>query len=262
MHRPAFPLLIGAVVLAGLWAWDSRDTSVVGLGAVSIVFYMIAVVGVYYLLIGLRMAKVLIGAILAVVPVGLFSGTLIALILSVQDGFEARIVQALIAAVVVASGWVIAYLTAEWSRVGAEQERRRDIIRAAISELELIQKHSEIADWDKAIADATDQLRDPDHRVFIYYGHQYATLRRLVDQIEVLEWEQITAVMEAFQALDRLDRMQERMDSDAFVALPVARRKEGLLRFLRLHAQISGLSQNAITALRNGPFQGWARHLK
>jgi len=202
VERVAFPLIIAAMVLAGLWAWGSGDLHplLYGIGALA---FTGAVVGVYYLLLGLSMAAVLVRSVLALIPVGMFAGGLIYFVL-VSNALSERVSQALIAAVVVAAGWVVAYLTGEWRRVGAEHERRRDIIRAAITELELIADHGARADWDKAVESTRDQFRkNARHDVFIFYGHQYVTLKRLVEQIEILNWGQIRPVMDIYQALLR-----------------------------------------------------------
>lgn len=222
----------------------------------------LGLIGVYYLMLGLSMAAVLVRAVFALVPVGLFAGGLIYTVLQITT-LDPRVAQGLIAAVVVAAGWIVGYMTSEWRRVSAEQERRRDVVRAAITELELIADHGRRADWDKVIADAQANFRkNARYDVFIFYGQQYITLKRLVDQIEVLRWGQIRSVMDIFQALDRLDRMETRMQSDAFAALPKTRREDALVRYLKIHGQIPGLAEGAVAALRDGPFHGWLRHLR
>jgi len=262
MRRPAFPLLIFALLVAGFWTWGYGDRHWSYFGVAGLCFAG-SIVATYYLLWGLSMASVLVRALIALVPVGFFTLGLILVVLRL-DLEESRIAQALIAAVVVAGGWVVAYLTGEWRRVGIEQERRRDVVRAVITELELIADHGKRADWDVAIKRAKDDFRKhAKHDVFIFYGHQFITLKRLVAQIEVLRWSQIRAVMDVFQALDRLERMETKMDSDAFRALPKQRREDGLVRYLTLHSQIPKLAKAALEKLRNeGPFHGWFRDVR
>lgn len=260
-RRWAISLIVVALTLAAWLALQQSDISVwynvFAGGCVAI-----ALIGVYYLLVGVSMAAVLVRAVFALVPVGLFAGGLIYTVLQI-DALEPRVAQALIAAVVVASGWVVAYMTGEWRRVGTEQERRRDLVQASITELELISEHGRIPDWDAVIEETRAAFRkNARHDVFVFYGHQFITLKRLVDQIEVLKWRQIAPVMHAYQSLDRLERMEERMHSEAFAALPKYRREEGIVRYLKISAAVPDRADNAIKALRDGPFQGWLRNLR
>lgn len=260
-RRWGISLTILALCGASWWALQRSDISVwynvFAGGCIAL-----ALIGVYYLLLGLSMAAVLVRAVFAVVPVGLFAGGLIYTILHI-DAIEPRVAQALIAAVVVAAGWVVGYMTGEWRRVSADQERRRDIVRAVITELELIAEHGRIADSEQVIEDVKEAFRkNARYDVFIFYGHQYLTLRRLVDQIEVLEWRQIAPIMYVFQSLDRLDRMEQRMHTAEFAALPKQRREDGITRYLKIWGKVPDLADNAIAALRDGPFQGWLRNLR
>lgn len=257
--RPAFPLVILGLVFAGFWALEQPQANVI-FGIVAGLFFAAALVGVYYLCLGLAMASVLVRAIFALIPVTLLTGSVVAVVLRFE--LDTQITRALIAAVVIAAGWVVGYMTAEWRRVSADQERRRDIVRAAITELELIADHGGRADWDKAMAEVRKNFSmQARYEVFIFYGHQFGTLRRLVEQIEILRWEQIRPVMDVYQALDRLERMEHQIRSEAFHKLPKTRRQEGLLRYLKLNSQIPAVANAAVAALRNGPFQGWLKWL-
>jgi len=234
-------ILIGVAGLALQESGVSVWFNVIAGGCIAL-----ALIGGYYLLLGLSMAAVLVRATFAIVPVGLFAGGLIYTVLQF-DTLEPREAQALIAAIVVAAGWIVAYLTGEWRRVGTEQERRRDIVRAVMTELELIADHGKRAKWDQAIESEQDNFRkSAQYDVFIFYGQQFVTLKRLVSQIEILRWDQIRPVMDVFQALDRLERMEKRMESEAFKALPKPRREKGLVRYLTLHAQVPKLAETAI----------------
>lgn len=226
------------------------------------VSFAIALLFAYYLLLGLSMAAVLLRALFSLVPIGLLAGGVIFLVLQ-SDAFAERETQALIAAIVVAAGWVVTYLTGEWRRVGAEQERRRDLIEATITELELISVFGRTADWDQVIADTRKAFRmNARYDVFVFYGNQFDTLKRLVSQIEVLEWRQISPVLQVYQALDRLERMEERMHTEGFKNLPKQRREDGAIRYLKVSADIPNSAENAVKALKDGPFQGLLKRLR
>jgi len=260
---PRWPLLfvIAAFCAAGyyaplhgagaLWAWGI--TAFCGLCVVVIA---------YYLAIGTAMTAVLIRAILALIPVGLLTGALIFGVLRI-DVLDTQVTRALIAAVIVAAGWVVGFMTSEWRRTSAEQERRRDLIQATITELELIASFVRTADWDQVIEDTRSAFRkQARYDVFVFYGNQFMTLKRLVAQIEILKWQQISPVMQVFQLLDRLEQMEARMNEEKFNALPKSRREEGLVRYLKLSADIAETADKAVAALRNGPFQGWLKRLR
>lgn len=225
-------------------------------------FGVVAILAFYYFLVGLAVAAIFIRATLALFPIGLVTAALVVFVLQ-WDWLGDVERRAVASAIVVAAGWVVAFVTGEWRRVSTEQERRRDMVRAAITEIELISTHGRKVDWDTRIKDIEDQYAAaPDYKAFIFYGHTYGTLRRLVEQVEILEWDQIRPVMDLFQLLDRLDRIQDRIDSDQFRDLPSSRRCEGLKRYLTLQSQVSTIADAAVDALRKGPFQGWLKSLK
>lgn len=242
---------VAALILPHL-AGPLGGVGVVGQGAA----VAATVGGAYCLLLGFSTAAIFARAALALVPIG---GLAVALILSLDqiDGLGGVDRRALIAAIVVAAGWVVGFVTAEMRRVGQEQERRRDLIRAVISEVELIASHGRKNDWQASIGAVEAEFqKDRRYQAFIFYGHNFATLRRLVDQIEVLRWRQIRSVMDLYQLLDRLDRMEDRIASDAFRALPWDRRQAGLVRFLTLQSQVPSIADDALMSLRDGPFNG------
>ena len=262
MPRPLSLVVLLASGALAVWAGLQAHTlGQWGFGGLAAVSAGLAIFLLYYLLFGFKLASVLVRTGMALVPVGGLSFALIYGVLQIP-GLDPDVTRALIAAVIVAAGWVVGYLTSEWRRVGNEQERRRDLIRAAISELELIIKHMKTADWDQAITDAeVNFAKSARYDVFVFYGHEYSTLKRLVDQVEVLSWAQIEPVMDLYQVLDRLDRMEAKMELESFRALPKQRREAALVRYLKLNALVLDLAQAAVDALRDGPFRGWVGQL-
>lgn len=211
---------------------------------------------IYYLLAGFAVVSVIVRTLLTVVPVGALAAAIILIIMSLLT-VDINLQRALIAATVVASGWVVTFVTGEWRALNQEQERRRDIIQAAIVEVELIADHGRLADWNASMTKIKDSFfADRRYQVFIYYGHQFVTLRRLVEQVEILQKHQIRPVMDLFQILDRLERMEARISDAAYATLPWERREAGVLRFLELQSKVPDLADNAVEALKNGPFFG------
>ena len=185
-----------------------------------------------------------------------FGHDLVYIIIGV-DGLDERVTQALIAAIVVAAGWVVGFVTSEWRSVSLEQERRRDLIKAAVAEIELIVSYSNEVDWGKAASKTKDEFfKDSRYKIFILYGHEFSTLRRPVDNIEVLRKAQITPVIDAFQLLDRIERMETRLSDPAFAALPANRREAAVLRYIDMQEKVGRTCQKAVDALRKVPFQG------
>ncbi len=216
----------------------------------------LAIGWVYYQLVGEVVARVFLRAALALVPVAMVATVLVLFVVR-NSGLEPDVQRALIAAIAVAAGWVVTYVTAEWRRVATEQERRRDIVEAVITEVELIRKFGQRMDWTSASDEMiADFHKDRRHRIFIYYGQQYGTLKRLVGQIEILRRVQIGPVMDLFQALDRIDRMQDRMENEGFHNLDWSRRLAAGKRYLTLNEEIPSLCDAALVALKKGPFAG------
>jgi len=250
-------LLIASLILVIVVMWDLEAPlwAFAGLG-------ILAAIGAYYALAGMAVLTIFLRAGLALVPIGGIAAAIMYWV-SGSDLIKPDEVRALIAATAVAAGWGVTFVTGEWRRVAQEQERRSDMIRAVISEVELILKHSQKPDWEQTIENLkTEYEKDRRYRAFIFYGHNYVTLRRLVEQIEVLDWPQIGAVINFFQLLDRLDRIQDRINSEEFHALPWERRQAGMVRYLTLQSQVAQEAERALAALRNGPFLGYLKRLR
>lgn len=225
-------------------------------------FAVLAGAGFYYLLSGMSVLAVFVRAILALVPIG-GAAALILLQFVNSDWLDDGETRALIAATVVAAGWIVAFVTGEWRQANAEQERRRDMIRAAITEIELIASFGQRADWDDLITRTEKNFHlDRRYSVFIFYGHQFSTLKRLVEQVEILAKHQIRPTMDFFQLLDRLERMESKMSSDAFRDLPWERRQEAVIRYLRMQSEVPNVALQATKALKDRPFHGILRRMK
>ncbi len=260
-------LRLGLVLSVGLAILCAGGAGVAGLPdpvtwASWAILILLGLAWLYYGLAGVSVLAVFLRAILALLPIGLVAAGLIFLVTQI-DGLGDTETRAIIAAIVVAAGWVVGFVTTEWRTATQEQERRRDMVKAALTEVELIVSHGERADWDAVIRETKEAFyKDKRYQAFVYYGHQFGTLRRLVEQIEILHETQIRAVMDFFQLLDRLDRMEERMATQEFAKLTSERREAGLIRYLKMQRAVPKVGRKAADALRAQTFQGWMRHIK
>lgn len=243
-------LLLGLAVLDLGWPiWLAALLWVAALGCL------------YYVLAGLAVVAIFLRAALAFVPVAALSYLLVVQVVQ-SDLLGSGEKRALIAAVAVAGGWVVAFVTGEMRQTNQEQERRRDIIRATLAEVDLMVDWARPIDWSRARTDMEENFRrDRNYAVFVAYGHQFETLKRLVAQIEILGKHQIARVTDFFQLLDRLERMETQMRSDLFQTLPWERRRATVLRYLELQSQVADAGEVAAQALRERPFHGWMRRL-
>lgn len=252
------PVALGFFGVGMATLWPEYPTLGWGL---AVLCWVTALGWLYYLLAGVGVLAVFLRAMLALLPVASFGFGLIYLVLK-YAGLDAGEEKAVIAAIVVATGWVVGFVTAELRAANQEQERRRDMIRAALTEVELIVELSRSVNWDTRIELVKDQFfKDSRYQVVVMYGHQFETLRRLTGQIEILSKHQIRPVMDFFQLLDRLERIEDKISSETFHALPPQRREVQIIRYHRMQAALAEVGDKAANALKDRPFHGWLRHL-
>ncbi|KIC43277.1 hypothetical protein RA27_08330 [Ruegeria sp. ANG-R] len=226
-----------------------------------VAFWLLSLGCVYYLLAGMSLVTIFLRALLALLPVAALAALIVAQITesTLFDDGETR---ALIAAVAVAAGWVVTFVTAEMRQTNQEQERRRDMIRAVLAEIDLIVDWSRPINWDEAEQDMRQNFHnDPRYSVFVAYGHQFGALKRLTGQIEILRDDQIMPVTDFFQLLDRLETMETRMSEERFSALNWERRQATIIRYLKLQEKVAPTGKKAADVLRKAPFRGWIRRL-
>lgn len=215
----------------------------------------------YFALAGMAIVAIFLRAALALLPIGILAGAIIYGIVQADILGDAE-TRAVVAAVVVAAGWVVAFVTGELRQTNLEQERRRDVVRAALVEVQQIIAATSPTDWDKVEEHTKREFfNDRRYEVFVMYSQQFKVLTRLVDQIEILRKGQIERVMALFQLLDRLSEMETRFDMDAFKALPWERRQDAVLRYIKLQRQVPAAAVKAEDALKDAPFWGWLRRL-
>lgn len=252
-------LALGGGLALGLTSWLGFDAGwSIALPALAGVFAMGCI---YYFLAGAAVVQIFLRALLAVLPIGCLAGAIIYGL--TQSGlFQASELRAVVAAVVVAGGWIVAFVTGEMRRTSMEQERRRDIARAALVEVQQILAAASSIDWESVEKTTSEHFyKNRGYEVFVMYGQQYSVLTRLVEQVEILRKPQIEPVMALYQLMDRISTSEERMSSEAFKALPWDRRQDAVLRYIKLQKRVPEAAQAAEAALLNAPFWGVLRRL-
>jgi hypothetical protein len=161
-----------------------------------------------------------------------------------------KLTPALVAGIAVALGWIAAPLTQELRRSDEREERRRDMIEACAEEVWLIGKFAANLDIEEVIAGMQRAFAlDNQYKVFVLYRREFSTLKRLVEQIEILTQQQIGPIMNYHQLLSRLDQIEEKMGGDAFSDLPRTRRENAVVLYYRLLATVPAESVTVLNAL-------------
>ena len=241
-------LVLGYVGLSGGWP----------IWLVSL-FWAFALACIYYALAGMAVVAIFLRAILAMLPIGAAAGAIIYFVIS-RDVLETEETRAVIAAIVVAAGWIVAFVTGEMRKTNLEQERRRDTIRAALVEIQQILAATAPTRWDDIAKETKAEFeKDPDYVIFVMYAPQFSVLKRLIEQVEILHKDQIERVMAIYQLLDRIE---ERVDMEQFKSLPWQRRQKVVLRYIELQKKVPTAAEGAEAALKDAPFWGLLRRLR
>lgn len=191
-------------------------------------------------------------AMLVLLPVFVAVATIIVVLVRLE-GLEDGARNAIIAGTIVMSGWVVTFLTHEL-RLATERERRRaDLIEALSAEAKKIRKDAGKLDAEAAIGTIrTNFESDPNYQPFVFYGHNFETFKKVMSEIEVLPFDQIETVVNFYQLMDRLERMETVLGSEAFSKLPSMRKEDGLVRFMRLHGQVASEAEKVISLSASG----------
>ncbi|MEL6914235.1 MAG: hypothetical protein AAFP13_07015 [Pseudomonadota bacterium] len=253
MHQRVVGLLIFAVA-GGLFFYAlpaaTGDVRWLGLGV-----SLLAAMGcVYYWLTGGGTVFVLSRAFVALVPVAVIAVFLTLAVAQGEDPTENRI---LIAAIVVAGGWIVGFVTQELRRLDERLEKRRDLTKALRAEVQAIVELNRKFDWEEAIAEARkDFAGDEDFVPFLLYFHETDVLRRVVAEIDILRNEQIEEVYAFFHLMHKIRQIAERLEGKNYRELPARRRQTVYIRLLRLHGEIVDTGVRALSALDKEPFGG------
>jgi len=208
----------------------------------------------YYLLEGSATLHVMIRALCALLPVAL--GVFLLTVL-IQRGGEPPESRIMIAAVVVAGGWVVGFITQELRRVDEREEKRRDLIKALKAEIRPIITLNKKIDWKDAEEKAKrDFASDPNFVPFLVFLHDTDVLRRVVSEINLLDRDQIDDIYAFFHLMDKIRQVAVRLESDAYSEMIAERRKDVYLRLLRMHGLVAETGEAALEALDKDRFGG------
>lgn len=246
-------VLLAANVAGGVWSRVSDDGAPGG--------NVIAVLGVAVLLVailfGIAMLvrrKPWIGWLaLRVILIAVFVSILLAYPLWFIAGYEdseIRIRQALIAATIVAAGWLVTFLVQEYRRESDREERRDDVRRAIRTEIELHYIDVHDTDWN-ALRDrmSNEFYKDSRFVPFAPRRNRDRFLSVAIARVELLSESQIVEVMRYYELAERLELMNEDMRSEKFAEMNAARRESMALRFLSLEETCMKYALEAIKSL-------------
>ncbi len=149
---------------------------------------------------------------------------LVALALSVD--LEPRVLQALVAGLVIAAGWLTTAIFSELEKARAKAERTRDYHKALFAEI----RHTLDAFYadgqsDELVDEITARMQDDDGFVpFIPNERHDRVYGALVDGIEVLPRQTIDAVVAYYSVISALQAFAEDMRGDGYKGLSQGRR--------------------------------------
>lgn len=208
----------------------------------------------YYLFEGAATLHVIMRAVIALLPVALGVFLLTVLIQRGDDPPESRL---MIAAIVVAGGWVVGFITQELRRVDDREEKRRDLIKALTAEIKPIITLNRKIDWKDAEEKAKrDFASDPAFVPFLVFLHDTDVLRRVVNEIDLLNREQIDDIYSFFHLMDKIRQVAVRLENDAYSAMSAKRREDVYIRLLRMHGVVAETGEAALKALDKDRFRG------
>ncbi|MEM9394180.1 MAG: hypothetical protein AAGA38_10000 [Pseudomonadota bacterium] len=245
-------MLIASACALAFWAVPD-DASSVRWGGAGLA--LLVVMGcLYYWLSGAGTVFVISRAFIALLPVVFVAFFLTLFIAQGPDPTENRI---MIAAVVVAGGWVVGFITQELRRLDEREERRRDLTKALIAEVQAIVELNSAYDWENAIADAEINFtRDQDYVPFLVFLHETEVLRRVVNEVELLRRDQIRDVYAFFHLMDKIRQIAVRLDTATYGKLATVRRKDIFIRLLKMHGNIVETGEKALLSLQRDAFNG------
>jgi hypothetical protein len=188
-----------------------------------------------------------------VVLIAVFVATLVAVPLwqiAGADQFDVKIRQALIAAIVVAAGWLVTFLVQEY-RLESERERKRmDVQKAVRTEIELHYLDVYDTDWGQlCLRMEAEFFKDSRYTPFVPRRDRDRFLSDSLDRIELLSDNQIVQVMRYYELAERLELMNEDIRSDRYREMPVAKRQSFALRLLELEETCMRYALQAIECL-------------
>ncbi|MBE9637829.1 hypothetical protein [Salipiger mangrovisoli] len=196
---------------------------------------------------GLVFAKMVLLVLLPLAGIALLLIVAVVQFLPQAGAGAEKITPAIIAGIAVSLGWIAGPLAQELRRNDEREERRRDMIEASANEIWLIAKFASNLDCKAAIQEISEAFeKDESYEVFVFFRRDYGTLKRLIEQIEILQKQQIGPMLGLYQRLNQLDQMEENMASDRFRLLSRVRREKAVKVYYRV---LDGIPEEAVVAL-------------
>ncbi len=256
MHQRVLGILLMAGACAALFA--ALPETLASLRWAGVGLSLLAVLGCFYFwLVGGGAVFVVSRAFVALLPVSLVAIFIIMVISLEGEAADNRI---MIAAVVVAGGWIVAFITQELRRFDEREERRRDLIKALTAEIRLIVDLHELLNWDDVMSDAETAFRkDKDYVPFSVFLHETDLLRRVLNEVELLHSAQIREVYAFSQLMDKIRQIAQRLEGDAYKALSQQRKLDVYLRLLKMHGTVAETGHAALEVLQQDKFRGLFR---
>ena len=221
-------------------------------------------VAIYVWVAGPIVAFVLWRAFLALVPVAAVSALLVYILLSIEAiDLDTRILAGLIAAIVVAAGWIVGFVTQELRRNDERDELRGDLIEALQVEIAFMIARGEKVDWDREVERATTSFfKDGRYVPYVHLRLPADALSKIQENIELLDKDQIEAVSAYAHLVNETRQLTTRIADPSYARLDTERRKQVFVFWLGLQKRIPDAGENALKVLSKRPVRGLIRRPK
>ena len=166
--------------------------------------------------------------------------------------FDERVWAAVIAGLVIASGWLTSAIFAELGKSRGRAERTRDYHKALYAEIgNAVQNLYDEGRWEEAERDILGRMEgDPDFVPFVPKEHHDYIFDAIVDDIEVLPRQTIDAIVAYYSVVKGIAALAEDMRGEAFRGLPQPRRIAIYSDYLAMRKQAYGYGLYAIRLIR------------
>jgi hypothetical protein len=195
--------------------------------------------------------RLLPGLFLIVVPVIVLVGGIVSVI-AAREEIDLRIRQAAIAAMVVASGWVVSFLLQEYRRADERDERIRDMHRAIYADVtSYLEALESTAVLERQCRDFLKRLaEDATYVPVLSPPRRSQMFTALSGQVHVLPRATIDLIVVFYSQLETTAEFVTNMNTDRFASLSADRRKlayEDYFAMLRYAFDLGEATQRVIT---------------
>ncbi|TMM50913.1 hypothetical protein [Sulfitobacter sabulilitoris] len=183
-------------------------------------------------------------------PVGILLGLPLAALSYLVD-LDPRLWQALIAGLVIATGWLTTAIFTELGKAGAKAERMRDYHKALYAEISnTLASLWDAGDADAHVAATLQRMRDdPDFIPFIPREHHDHIYDALVTEIDVLPRQTIDAIVAYYRQIKAISAFTDDMRGPAFRRLGQDRRIVMYADYSEMRKQAFSFGQYALAII-------------